>query len=673
MIAIALIEPAPAEETPAILLKPEGSVLVRSDPAVKALLDAALEAAAEGDNAAIGKAIGEAAALIDKQKGASGRHMTALHQEAASDYAIAGNSEAALAHGRRAIALGRNLAASYLFYRDTAIAMPVFEQTEPFRDFLSTASTLMEGADAALSRQVTDEAFRAAQLAHMTRAGFAVLRHQARRAASEGRQSDEVKFVHMMADALGPYAQTEREIAAGLHGEPGSPYRLQKEALQANQGKLLRDAVALIAKEKIDIAGILLPRPLGVDEVARLLAPDEALVLFVEGNMAEVHAFVVTHDAVRWSEVPVRILDIDALAARFRGAIGAPLGRSASVLATADQLADDSNALMPAWQLYRDLLGPFSRELAGKSHLMVVADGTLAKLPFEALLTQAPPQGAADFRKLPWLVREHAVTVLPLLSTLTAREQPAPAGADATQGFLGIGNPDYALMAGKPGVIRAVEAMARLKPLPESEGEIRRIAAGLGATAQDMLFGQNASEKNLLALSESGALARYSVLMFATHGLLPGEIDGLFEAALALTPSEKESRQSLVPSATGLMVVADGLLTTSEIPQLRLKASIVVLSACNTGADSPIDSEAYSGLASAFLSAGARSVLVSHWPVNSDAAVAITTATMRHWTSRRPGRDFALAFRQALLDVMQTSPEAARPSYWAPFSLLGEP
>lgn len=668
MIAFTLVQPSQAEEPPAVLIQPQGSVLILNDPHIRDLLDQALAAAEQGDSARIKAAIDKAETLIGP-----GRPKAALYQEAAADFAIAGDPEAALAYGNKAVAIGRSLAASYIFYRGMTMGMPAFEQTEPFRDFLSTNYVMMDGSDDALTRRLTGEAFRVAQLAHMTKAGLAVLRQQANRAAPAGRRGDEIKLVQMVADTIGPTLQTAREIAAGLHGKAGSPGRVQMEALNDGQQKTLQEAIALIAREKIDIADILLPRPLEADDVARRLAGDEALVFFVEGNMAEIHGFIVTRESIRWREISVKLPDLETLVSSFRAAIGAPLGRSASVVAAPDETLPADDILAPAWQLYQALLSPFQDELRGKAHLIVVADGALAKLPFEALLTKAPPTSVADYRELPWLVRDHAVTMLPALSAITARDRDASASTETPRAFLGIGNPDYAALAGKAGLISAVRALGTLTPLPDSEGEVRRIADTLGAAPQDLLLGRNASEENLYELSKNGTLAQYRMLTFATHGLLPGEIDGLYEAALALTPIEKDAGQLVAPSIMGLLTSADGLLTTSEIPQLRLDAGIVVLSACNTGADSQIDFEAYSGLASAFLQAGARSVLVSHWPVKSDAAVAITTGTVAHWASRKPGRDFAFAFRQALLDVIRTSPETARPSYWAPFSLFGEP
>ena len=119
-------------------------------------------------------------------------------------------------------------------------------------------------------------------------------------------------------------------------------------------------------------------------------------------------------------------------------------------------------------------------------------------------------------------------------------------------------------------------------------------------------------------LSASGALARYRIIHFATHGLLAGETEdvaqSLAEPALLLTPPDVATERD------------DGLLTASEVARLKLDADWVVLSACNTaGGGEKGDAEALSGLARAFFYAGARALLVSHWYVDSHAAVILTT------------------------------------------------
>src|SRR5262249_27523233 len=151
-------------------------------------------------------------------------------------------------------------------------------------------------------------------------------------------------------------------------------------------------------------------------------------------------------------------------------------------------------------------------------------------------------------------------------------------------------------------------------------------------------------------------LDRYRIVHFATHGLLAEEAAALgidrAEPALVLTPPAVPSYED------------DGLLTASEISQLKLNAEWVILSACNTAAASGSTAEALSGLARAFMYAGARSLLVSHWEVYSDAAVALTTtafaeirndATIGH----------AEAMRRSMLRLVKQGGFKAHPTYWA--------
>ena len=97
-------------------------------------------------------------------------------------------------------------------------------------------------------------------------------------------------------------------------------------------------------------------------------------------------------------------------------------------------------------------------------------------------------------------------------------------------------------------------------------------------------------------------LSEYEVAAFATHGLVAGELEGLAESALVLTPPTEGSEAE------------DGLLTASEIAALEFDADWVILSACNTAAaDGTPTAATLSGIAKAYLYAGARSLLVSHW------------------------------------------------------------
>jgi CHAT domain-containing protein len=150
--------------------------------------------------------------------------------------------------------------------------------------------------------------------------------------------------------------------------------------------------------------------------------------------------------------------------------------------------------------------------------------------------------------------------------------------------------------------------------------------------------------------------------------LVPGDIDGLTQPALALT-------------APGIANVrGDGLLTMEEILPLKLDADWVLLSACNTGAGSGAGAEAASGLGRAFFYAGSRSLLVTNWSVDSASARDLVTDIFRRHTA-----DSSLSRGEALQRAMlglidgqgfvesgQTIYSYAHPMFWAPYSLVGD-
>ena len=131
---------------------------------------------------------------------------------------------------------------------------------------------------------------------------------------------------------------------------------------------------------------------------------------------------------------------------------------------------------------------------------------------------------------------------------------------------------------------------------------------------QDIFIGESASERKVKTMD----LTDRRIVAFATHALLPGDLDGLDQPALALC----------APSITG--DDEDGLLTMGEIMKLRMNADWVVLSACNTGAADGAGVEAVSGLGRAFFYAGTRAILVSMWPVETTSARKLTTALFQY-------------------------------------------
>jgi len=238
----------------------------------------------------------------------------------------------------------------------------------------------------------------------------------------------------------------------------------------------------------------------------------------------------------------------------------------------------------------------------------------------------------------------------------------------ARQPFRGFGAPLIGLGAGEEvvasapaesffrGALADVATVRALPALPQTGPELTRLAQTLGAGADSLFLGAAASEAAVKAMD----LSATAVIAFATHGLLSGELPGLAEPALVMTPPDIATPED------------DGLLTASEVAGLKLSADWVLLSACNTaGSDGKPGAEGLSGLARAFLYAGARSILVSHWPVRDDAAARLTADAM---AALGDGIGRSEALRRAMVGLMddERDPSLAHPASWAPFVIVGE-
>ena len=209
--------------------------------------------------------------------------------------------------------------------------------------------------------------------------------------------------------------------------------------------------------------------------------------------------------------------------------------------------------------------------------------------------------------------------------------------------------------------------LAMLPRLPDTADELKSIALALQADPSKVLnLGKDANEKAVKTMDLSG----FKIVAFATHGLVPGELDGLTQPALAL------SAPSLSGSDEG-----DGLLTMEEILSLKLDADWVVLSACNTGAGAGAGAEAASGLGRAFFYAGTRALLVTNWSVHSQSAKDLVTDLFK-----RQAEDAKLtrgeALRQAMMALAdgagytdasgKTDFAYAHPLFWAPYTIIGD-
>ena len=325
------------------------------------------------------------------------------------------------------------------------------------------------------------------------------------------------------------------------------------------------------------------------------------------------------------------------------------------------------------YTLYKALLEPFEEELKSSRHLIVSTSGHLAQLPFATLPRQPDASSAA------WLIRDVAISHVPTANGWLSLKR-LSSQASAPQALLAWGDPAFNVASPQASaannhavraaaMVRSVDGhrsimdastyvnYSKIPPLPETRDEVLQLAKILQADPQqDLILGPEATRASVLKQSNSGQLAKKQVVVFATHGLLAGDLPDLNQPALAMAASKNPNDSPL--------------LTLEDVLSLKLNADWVVLSACNTaGADGKAE-EALSGLARGFFYAGSRSLLVTHWSVESESAMQLTTQTFSAYKSQKNVRR-AESLRQAMLAVMNT-PKFSHPAYWAPYALVGE-
>jgi CHAT domain-containing protein len=430
-----------------------------------------------------------------------------------------------------------------------------------------------------------------------------------------------------------------------------------------------------------------------LDAVRRRLAPEEALVSYFVARDATYAWAVRREGQVGFARIPVG----DAELSRHVGRLRAVLDTNA---ATVDEIPEFDVEL--SRRLHATLVAPLSAAIGDATTLVVVPHGPLSQIPFAIMATGAAPDLRAPvgeprfsrYAQVPWLIRQVAVVQVPSVAAMIGlRSMPEPASGRLP--FAGFGdawfNPEQAAQARRtvaldsasPGIqSRGIPLARRAAPattaqaslgvghlarLPETADELRSVAQALGATPDAVALGDAATERRVRTMD----LSRQRVVMFATHGLVPGDLDGLSQPALALTPSQ-------VAGSDG----GDGLLTMGDILALRLDADWVVLSACNTAAGNGQGAEAMSGLGRAFFYAGARALLVTYWPVETESAKRLTTDLFARQAAD-PTLSRARALRETMLAMIDgtavadgTAPAAqlshAHPLFWAPFGLLGD-
>ncbi len=443
-------------------------------------------------------------------------------------------------------------------------------------------------------------------------------------------------------DAVRQEEQRLRQQLAALHS--GREQALRGGAAQYTQflqqrrelDQQLDRLVARLQRDYPLYAAITYPRPVAAEQLP--LADDELLLAYALGEEAS-YLFMVRKGGVqRVLRLPVKQAVLEE---KIKGFLEPLTNRH-----------PQDFSVQRAGELYQLLLADALASARPTDRLIIVPDGILGTLPFEILASRT----GASVSDSSYLGERFAIAYYQSASLLSLKRT-LPAGQPSRTLFA-LGNPDFGSSGGGEQGFRGLAITPKqhgqqilFPPLPETETEVRRIAALWGTTPQppDVLLRQQASE----AMLKRSPLGDYRYLHFATHASLPGLIREVNEPFILLSQQDKQAGN-------------DGFLTLSEVLDLRLSARLVMLSACVTGVGKEVEGEGVVNFARAFQSAGAGSVVVSLWEVASEPAVEYMSYFYGYL---KQGLPHALALKLAREQMRSKYPN---PFYWGVFVLHGE-
>ena len=361
--------------------------------------------------------------------------------------------------------------------------------------------------------------------------------------------------------------------------------------------------------------------------------------------------------------------------------------------------------------LYRDLFAPIAQVVASHEKVLIVADGPLQTIPLEFFVSaygdaergafervKGESDGGAErpflgeYANLPYLGRKHRFAYLPSLSSLASQRLYPKAKAISKFELVAFADPMFnpdsthamtgetakALAQLNVGFGKTASGAPAIPRLAETADEAKEIARVLGGATQ-LHVGDGAQER----IAKGGDLRSARFVLFATHGFLGGEFIAsdlpAEEGETRRAPARTQAQPALALTLVGDLKGEDGLLTMKEvIEDIELNADLVALSACNTAGESAQanNGEGFAGLTRAFMYAGARSLLVSHWSVDSLSTQALMTTTFRNI---KAGMGSLAAVNDAQRQLLggrysqgQYHFSRAHPFFWAAFVYVGD-
>lgn len=468
-------------------------------------------------------------------------------------------------------------------------------------------------------------------------------------------------------------ASTQTEIARlrGLDARDAAAGQ-QLEALEAELAQLVADQTATQAQlSQFPRYRAVSTEALTLPALQATLQPGEAYLKLAEVT-GRVYGIFATRETATAYRLPIGAETLEARVADLRQTI--------STVEDGVQLTYPFDVRL-AHRLFGELMGPVADQLAGVRHLVFEPDGAMLRLPANLLVTDEAGvaayearldtvgNDAFDFTGIDWLGRDMAIsTAVSARGFRDVRNLPPSAAARQYLGFGENAPPaPTAPPAEAQGGPETIEERCGWPPsiwaAPVSANELRTARRLIGEGGSDIVTGEDFTD---LAVMQRGDLDQFRIVHFATHGLVT-------------QPSAECPPRPALLTSFGETAASDGLLSFGEIFDLKLDADLIILSACDTAAAAGVaatraaglrgGASALDGLVRAFVGAGSRVVVASHWPAPDDFAA--TERLMTGLFEAAPGTSLGEAMLAAERTLMD-DPATSHPYYWSGFAIVGD-
>lgn len=375
-----------------------------------------------------------------------------------------------------------------------------------------------------------------------------------------------------------------------------------------------------------------------IEHVQNSLSPSSVLLEYFIGK-EHVYIYTISKENIHYKVLPISSQKIQQQVQALRNVLS-----NYAYIIKNQSIAIQKYQELAYW-FYKELLAPALHNLEKKEHLIIVPDGLLGHLPFEAFLTKEPNQSKA-LNQLDFLINQYKISYAYSSNLLLNKSTASKHNGN----LLAMG----ATYTGVPPHIsqnknRSPESLQLRKSLAPLEAISTELEALKPIVSGNYYYGEAANEKRF-----KEEASKYAILHLAMHGILNDKHPILSSLAFTENGNLEE----------------DNFLQAYEISQMKLQAELVVLSACETGYGKFKQGEGVMSLARSFMYAGVPSMVVSMWQVNDGSTAIIMSEFYKNLAE---GMDKAAALQNAKLYYIQHAKTiTAHPAFWAPFIQLGD-